>query len=453
MSVKTLPQRVLLAVHAAPRHGALVEGPGAEVIVLRPRVVHARGERHPHPGARRGERLERGHGAGRSRSGTGCSASTADAQAVARHRRRAALLRPTGKGSGCGGRCRIQLQRAIGGEHRALPGEALEVARCRVDPPQSCHGTFLFRAAARSATPGARRQGGASNKKMSRIRTRYAASSRSRNSRMPSRQSASWVGEDPFGSTATCARRRPAAASIWNALLLTSMRIRSRARASRWMSSSAPRIWPRALVARMKRPGAYTYYMGPGGYIYPTLISETTAPALCATLRSAVERERGNAIAVRDTAIHLLVWHVGARNPIQIKLPGISGLEAFSATEQSIIIEARKILSSAAFARIRAAQAAGRGVNVRINGRLIQYEPGAPCSGMTIFGENGFLLGREAFKSESEVVKTVLHELHRLTTSVVRSQGATMATVHSETQAAKVFADRAFKAVLEGGTR
>jgi len=203
----------------------------------------------------------------------------------------------------------------------------------------------------------------------------------------------------------------------------------------------------------MERPSAYTYYVGPGGYIYPTLISETTAPALCATLRNAVERERGNAIAARNTAIHLLVWYIGARNPIQVKLPSSSGLESFTATEQSIIIEARRILSSPSFARIRAAQAEGKRVIVRVNGRRIQYEPGAPCSGMTLFGENGFLLGREAFKSEGEVVKTLLHELHRLTTSVVRSEGATMATVHSETQAAKSFADRAFKAVLEGGRR
>lgn len=208
-----------------------------------------------------------------------------------------------------------------------------------------------------------------------------------------------------------------------------------------------------AMVARMGRPGAYTYYVGPGGYIFPTLISETTAPALCATLRHAVERERGNAIAARNTALHLLVWYIGARNPLQVKLPSNAGLESFTATEQSIILEARKILSSPGFARIRAAQEAGKGVSVRINGRLIQYEPGAPCSGMTLFGENGFLLGREAFKAESEVIKTLLHELHRLTTSVVRTEGAAMATVHSETQAAKVFADRAFKAVVEGGRR
>jgi hypothetical protein len=208
-----------------------------------------------------------------------------------------------------------------------------------------------------------------------------------------------------------------------------------------------------AAVAKMSRDGAYTYYVGPGGYILPTLISRTTAPALCGALRLAIERERANALSARDTSIHLLFWYVGARNPLQVKLPAVTGLEAFSATEQSIILEARKILSSSELAQLRLAQQAGKGLLVRIGGRLIQYEPGAPCSGMTLFGENGFLLGREAFASESELAKTLLHELHRLTTSAVRTNGATMATVRSETEAASTFADRAFRFVLEGGRR
>jgi hypothetical protein len=32
----------------------------------------------------------------------------------------------------------------------------------------------------------------------------------------------------------------------------------------------------------------------------------------------------------------------------------------------------------------------------------VQYEPGLPSSGMTMFGENGFLIGREAFSSAAE---------------------------------------------------
>ncbi|HYV48360.1 MAG TPA: hypothetical protein VFA20_26050 [Myxococcaceae bacterium] len=206
-----------------------------------------------------------------------------------------------------------------------------------------------------------------------------------------------------------------------------------------------------AAVSRMARDGSYTYYVGPAGYIFPTVISQTTAPAVLGALRFAVERERMNALSARDTSIQLLFWYIGARNPIQLKFPVGAGLEGFSTTEQSIILEARRILASPELAQLRLAQQAGRSLLVRISGRLIQYEPGAPCSGMTLFGENGFLLGREAFASESELVKTLLHELHRLSTSVVHANGASMATVRAETQAASAFAEKAFKAVLAGG--
>jgi DNA-directed RNA polymerase subunit RPC12/RpoP len=74
-------------------------------------------------------------------------------------------------------------------------------------------------------------------------------------------------------------------------------------------------------------------------------------------------------------------------------------------------------------ATIRAAFKAGRSVTVKIAGRIIQYEPGLPASGMTMFGENGFLIGREAFTSEAELAKTVLHELYRLTTSTAKTAG------------------------------
>jgi len=203
-------------------------------------------------------------------------------------------------------------------------------------------------------------------------------------------------------------------------------------------------------LARLGRRGAYAYYVGPGGYIFPTLLSDTTAPALCATLRKALERERTNAVAARNTGLHLLAWFIGARNPVQLKLPTVTGLEAFTTTEQAIILEARRILTSPAFARLRAAHTIRTSATVKLAGRVIQYEPGAPVSGMTLFGENGFLIGREAFRHEAELVKTVLHELHRLSTSTVRVEGATMATVRIETLAAKTFADRAFKATLQG---
>ncbi len=74
------------------------------------------------------------------------------------------------------------------------------------------------------------------------------------------------------------------------------------------------------------------------------------------------------------------------------------------------------------------------------------YEPGLSASGMTLFGENGFVLGRAAFLSRSELTKTVLQELFRLTTSRVGASGAAcQAAVAAETQAAFSFAERAFR--------
>lgn len=46
---------------------------------------------------------------------------------------------------------------------------------------------------------------------------------------------------------------------------------------------------------------------------------------------------------------------------------------------------------------LAAAHSAGESMTVIIGGRLVQYEPGLPASGMTMFGENGFLMGPEAF--------------------------------------------------------
>ncbi len=70
-------------------------------------------------------------------------------------------------------------------------------------------------------------------------------------------------------------------------------------------------------VAAMAVPGAFAYYIGPGGYIYPTIISDTTAPALCAALRKALELERSDAKAAEKTSIELLLWYVGARFPLK----------------------------------------------------------------------------------------------------------------------------------------
>jgi filamentous hemagglutinin len=120
------------------------------------------------------------------------------------------------------------------------------------------------------------------------------------------------------------------------------------------------------------------------------------------------------------------------------------GITGFSATESGIINEAQGILNSSELAKIQAAHAAGQPVTVNIGGRLVQYEPGLPASGMTMFGENGFLIGREAFASPQELQQTILHELYRLNTSSSAS-GVSGALATQETKAAADFAAKAVK--------
>ena len=103
-------------------------------------------------------------------------------------------------------------------------------------------------------------------------------------------------------------------------------------------------------------------------------------------------------------------------------------------------------MGSSELAQIRTAHIAGEPLSVNVEGRLIQYEPGLPASGMTMFGENGFLIGREAFTSQAELQKTLLHELYRLNTST-SAAGASGALAAQETKAAFDFAARAAKHV------
>lgn len=64
-------------------------------------------------------------------------------------------------------------------------------------------------------------------------------------------------------------------------------------------------------------------------------------------------------------------------------------------------------------------------------------------SGMTWFGR-GFHLAPEAFASEGELTKTILHELFRLNVRAVGVE-ATGAAATTETSAAAGFADRTYR--------
>jgi hypothetical protein len=123
----------------------------------------------------------------------------------------------------------------------------------------------------------------------------------------------------------------------------------------------------------------------------------------------------------------------------------------FTVEEAGVIAEAQSILSSAELAQIAEAHAAGEELLLNIGGRIIQYEPGLPASGMTMFGENGFLIGNEAFASEGELARTVLHELYRLATSVAPEAGVNAEVAAQETQAAFGFAQRAYEFLTTWG--
>jgi hypothetical protein len=162
----------------------------------------------------------------------------------------------------------------------------------------------------------------------------------------------------------------------------------------------------------------------------------------------------GAAFAV-PAAEGLAMWRTGAPAINRsVPSPGqaagrTAAAPAFNATEQSIIQEVRGMLKAPEMQQIREAYAAGKDVTVRIGGRVIQYEPGLKASGMTMFGENGFLIGREAFRSEGELIKTLLHETHRLkTTASTQGAGVSGAMVKAETEAAYEFAERAYEAIV-----
>lgn len=211
-----------------------------------------------------------------------------------------------------------------------------------------------------------------------------------------------------------------------------------------------------AAVSIYKMPGSYSYYKKSDGVIYPTIVSETTAPRLCKAMRQAVADEKVAAKAAAHLSGNLLLWYIGARLPVTAgeasggAAAADAALTGFNAVERGVIIEVRGIMKASEMTKIRQAFASGKEAIVKIGGRTIQYEPSLKASGMTMFGENGFLVGPEAFTSETELVKTLLHETYRLNTSISQTAGVSGATAAMETRAAFTFAENAYKAVMAG---
>ena len=106
-----------------------------------------------------------------------------------------------------------------------------------------------------------------------------------------------------------------------------------------------------------------------------------------------------------------------------------------------VLREARSIMRSPDFKRLRTAHDLGKELNVAINGRNLAYEPGVPAwlCGMTL--DNGFVLGPSAFRTETELLQTVLQELYRLNAGQAAS-GASSTAVGRMTDEARSFAAR-----------
>jgi hypothetical protein len=68
-------------------------------------------------------------------------------------------------------------------------------------------------------------------------------------------------------------------------------------------------------------PGSYTFFVGAGGHYYPTVISDTSAPALCAAMRKMLILERQEAKAAQNLSVELILWAMGARAPIKTAKP------------------------------------------------------------------------------------------------------------------------------------
>jgi hypothetical protein len=118
-----------------------------------------------------------------------------------------------------------------------------------------------------------------------------------------------------------------------------------------------------------------------------------------------------------------------------------------SHTDTVILAEARQIYNSALMDSIRAAHNTGQPVTVKIGDYTVQYEPIA-FSGFTSFGINGFVIGKDAFASESELKKTLLHELYRLHHSeLAKGGGVDKHVIRAETDAAFQFAERFYELI------
>lgn len=104
---------------------------------------------------------------------------------------------------------------------------------------------------------------------------------------------------------------------------------------------------------------------------------------------------------------------------------------------------AQLILTPKNIATLRNAFEKGIETEISVGGRVIRYKPDLAGSGFSFFGEKTFYVGREAFINHSELGKTILHELYRLSESTIPKIGLGFGQTTLETNATANFANRA----------
>ena len=118
----------------------------------------------------------------------------------------------------------------------------------------------------------------------------------------------------------------------------------------------------------------------------------------------------------------------------------------FTSVERGIVLQATRLLASPGMAALRRAVAAGVYFKFQFEDMYIAFsEQWAPkgYQAMTDFEARGFTFTPNAFSSESEIVKTILHELWRVTVQ----SGAKFGSEAGEfTDKAFDFAERAYSA-------
>jgi hypothetical protein len=149
--------------------------------------------------------------------------------------------------------------------------------------------------------------------------------------------------------------------------------------------------------------------------------------------------------AAKNVVVGLVLIGAASAAPKLIAAGSVwwKSFSAFSAAERGVIAEAKVIQSTGLFERAKTAIQAGRDIEVTVGQRTIVVSHELRDSGMTLFGENGFIIGRNAITSEAEFAKTLLHELYRLEFQQGVQAGAAGGAA-TATQQAFQFADRAW---------